>query len=284
MKVLIFGASGMLGNAMFRIFSEAPGHQTFATARTGAARSHFSARLADNMVCGVDVENHDSLERVFGQVRPELVINCIGVVKQLAESADPLLTIPINALLPHRLAVLCKISGARLVQISTDCVFSGRKGMYTEADFPDADDLYGRSKLLGEVDYPHALTLRTSIIGRELTGNRSLVNWFLAQEGSTRGFTRAVFSGLPTVVLARLIRDVIVPRPELCGLYHVAAAPINKFDLLSLIAQVYRKQIVIEPDDRLILDRSLDAQRLRAATGYVAAPWEDLIRTMHAFQ
>ena len=283
MNVLILGASGMLGNAMLRTFFELPEHHVFGTARSPAARRHFSAALGERIVCGVDVENHDSLARVFGEVRPELVINCIGVVKQLAASEDPLITLPINALLPHRLAALCKIAGARLVQISTDCVFSGSKGGYLESDFPDANDLYGRSKLLGEVGYPHAITLRTSIIGHELDGQRSLVNWFLAQQGDTRGFTRAVFSGLPTVVLARLVRDVIAARPDLQGLYHVAAQPITKFDLISLIAKVYGKQIEIVPDEHLVIDRSLDAGRLREATGYVAPPWDELIAAMRAF-
>ena len=283
MKVLILGVSGMLGSAMFRTFAEAPAFTVYGSARGEGAARHFDAALRDRIVPGVDVEQHDSLVRAFAAIRPDLVINCVGVVKQLAAAADPLQTIPINAMLPHRLAALCQAGGARLVHISTDCVFSGAKGMYQETDFPDADDLYGRSKLLGEVDYPNAITLRTSIIGHELGGSRSLLNWFLAQQGSTRGFTRAVFSGLPTVVLARLIRDVIVPQPALRGLYHVAAAPINKYELLQLIARVYGKQIDIVADDALVIDRSLDASRLRAATGYQAAPWPELISAMHAF-
>jgi dTDP-4-dehydrorhamnose reductase len=283
MRVLILGASGMLGNAMFRTFSELSEHQVFGTARSTASLRYFRKTLSSNILCGVDVENNDALARLFGEVRPNFVINCIGVVKQLDASDEPMLTIPINSLLPHRLAALCKVASARFVQISTDCVFSGLKGGYVESDFPDADDLYGRSKLLGEVDYPHAITLRTSIIGHELDGNRSLVNWFLSQEGSTLGYSRAVFSGLPAVVLAKLVRDIILPRSDLHGVYHVAAEPISKFDLISLIASVYGKQITIEPDDRLVIDRSLDATRLREETGYVAPVWEELINTMHDF-
>ena len=283
MKVLILGASGMLGSAMFRIFSESPAISAYGTARGHATRQFFDASLRERVLCGIDIENHDALVRLFGEVRPDVVINCIGVVKQLLASDDALLTIPINSLLPHRLAALCRAASARLIHISTDCVFSGSKGMYVEADFPDADDLYGRSKLLGEVDYPHAVTVRTSIIGHELAGSRSLLNWFLAQQGSTRGYTRAVFSGLPTVVLARLIRDVIVPRTELQGLYHVAAQPIAKYDLLELIARVYEKDIVIVPDDQLVIDRSLDAGRFNAATGHTPAPWTELIRAMRDF-
>jgi len=283
MNVFILGASGMLGNAMLRTFAEQPRFTVYGSVRSSAALRHFAPELQDRIVTGVDVDQHDSLVRAFGRVRPDLVINCVGLVKQLAESGDPLLTIPLNALLPHRLAGLCEVAGARLVQISTDCVFSGARGLYRESDVPDADDLYGRSKLLGEVDYPHAVTVRTSIIGHELDGQRSLVNWFLAQQGQVRGFTRAVFSGLPTVMLARVIRDVIVARPALRGLYHVAAAPINKFDLLSLVAEVYGKQIAITPDAGLVIDRSLDASRFREATGYVAPPWREMIAAMRDF-
>jgi len=163
-------------------------------------------------------------------------------------------------------------------------VFSGSKGNYLESDFPDADDLYGRSKLMGEVDYPHAITLRTSIIGHELTGQRSLVGWFLAQQKSVKGFTKAVFSGLPTIELARVVRDVVLPRPELCGLYHVAAKPINKFDLLSLVATTYGKEIEITADESLVIDRSLNADRFKKVTGYIAPEWPELVRRMCEFK
>lgn len=283
MNVLIIGASGMLGNAMFRTFAADARFSVTGTVRNISSRRWFEESLQERILPGVEVEQADSLAAAFRAVKPALVINCVGVVKQLAAADDPLITLPINALLPHRLAALCDIAGARLVQISTDCVFSGAKGGYVESDFPDADDLYGRSKLLGEVDYPHAITLRTSIIGHELGGARSLVNWFLAQQGPVKGFTRAIFSGLPTVVLAELVRDVIVARPELHGLYHVAAAPIAKYDLLQLVAEVYGKQIDIVPSDALVIDRSLDAGRFHAATGYTAPAWPALIARMRQF-
>jgi dTDP-4-dehydrorhamnose reductase len=212
-----------------------------------------------------------------------VVINCVGLVKQLAEADDPLAAIPINSLLPHRLARLCGAAGARLVHMSTDCIFSGAKGMYTEADMPDAKDLYGRSKYLGEVDYPNAITLRTSIIGHELNSGHSLVGWFLAQQGSVKGFRRAIFSGLPTVELARVIRDHVIPHPEMYGVYHVSADPINKFDLLTLISNVYGKKINIAKDEKFIIDRSLDSTRFRNATGYQPQPWPELVRWMCEF-
>lgn len=273
----------MLGNAVLRLFAQSPGYQVFGSVRSSAARRLLPNDLHQSVIAGVDVENIDSLTHLFAAVHPNVVINCVGLVKQLAEADDPLAAIPINALLPHRLARLCEVAGARLVHMGTDCVFSGAKGMYTEADASDAKDLYGRSKYLGEVDYPHAITLRTSIIGHELDGARSLIAWFLAQEGSVKGYKRAIFSGLPTVEIARVIRDHVIPYPELHGVYHVSAEPINKFDLLTLVAHTHRKTIDISADDQLVIDRSLDSTRFRRATGFAPKPWPELINSMRDF-
>lgn len=283
MRILILGASGMLGNAVMRSFFNESLFQVFGTVRSQRSARLLPGYLMDRLLIGVNVENQDDLVDVFGKVKPDIVVNCIGLVKQLSESENPLSAMPINSLLPHRLAGLCAVVGARLVHISTDCVFSGGKGMYTEDDFPDAKDLYGRSKYLGEVDYPHAITLRTSIIGHELDGARSLVGWFLAQEGVVKGFKRAVFSGLPTVEIARLIRDQVIPHPELHGLYHVSADPISKFDLLALVAKIYGKAIEIKADDQLVIDRSLDSSRFRSATGFRQKSWPELVCAMHEF-
>jgi dTDP-4-dehydrorhamnose reductase len=282
-KVLVMGASGMLGNTVLRLFGQSPGYSAIGSARSVAVLPLLPEKLRGRVVCGVDVENVDSLVRLFGSIRPEVVINCVGVIKQLAEATDPLSAIPINALLPHRLARLCEAAGARLVHISTDCVFAGTRGMYREEDASDAKDMYGRTKYLGEVDYPHAVTLRTSIIGHELNSAHGLIGWFLAQQGSVQGFTRAIFSGLPTVELARVMRDFVIPQPRLRGMYHVSAEPITKCDLLRLVAQVYEKSIEIIPDDRLAIDRSLDSSRFRDCTGYVPPMWPELVRAMHQF-
>lgn len=283
MNILILGVTGMLGNAMFRVLAEHPGYRVFGTARSESARNYFSKKLGKRIVTGIDVEHHDTLVRAFAVVRPKVVVNCIGLVKQLDDANDPLQAVPINSILPHRLAMLCKATGARLIHISTDCVFSGKRGGYRETDVPDAYDLYGRSKLLGEVDYPHAITLRTSIIGHELKGQRSLIGWFLAQQNAVKGFRQAVFSGLPTVELAHVVRDVVLPKRTLRGLYHVAAAPINKYELLQLVARIYCKDIEVLPDDQLIINRSLNADRFFAATGYQAPDWPELIARMHRF-
>jgi dTDP-4-dehydrorhamnose reductase len=282
-RVLVLGVSGMLGNAVFRVFAQSDEYSVMGSARSAGLLRLLPSELREQVVCGVDVENTDSLMRLFALVRPNVVINCIGLVKQLAEADDPLAAIPINALLPHRVARLCDVAGARLIHMSTDCVFAGTRGMYSEQDVSDAKDFYGRSKYLGEVDYPHAVTLRTSIIGHELSSANGLVGWFLAQQGPVKGYVRAIFSGLPTVELARVIRDFVVPNPELRGLYHVSAEPINKYELLKLVAQVYGKAIDITPDDKLEIDRSLDSRRFREITGYQPAAWPELVRRMHEF-
>jgi len=280
----VLGASGMLGNAVVRVLSEQAGWQVHGTIRSEGSKRFFPADIAERLLAGVDVEQQDSLTQAFIRARPNVVVNCVGLVKQLDEADDPLQAVPINTLLPHRLARLCEVAGARLVHMSTDCVFSGEKGGYRESDPSDAKDLYGRSKYLGEVDYPRAVTLRTSIIGHELQSAHGLIGWFLSQQGKCKGYTRAIFSGVPTVVLAGIIRDVVIPRTELHGVYHVAARPIFKYDLLKLVARIYGKEIEIVPDDKLVIDRSLDASRFREATGYAPPEWVEMIKLMHAYR
>ena len=274
----------MLGNAVIRVLSEKADWQVHGTIRSEGAKRHFRPDIAGRLLTGVDVEQQDSLLQAFTRVRPDVVVNCVGLIKQLADAEDPLQAIPINALLPHRLGRMCELAGARLVHMSTDCVFAGDRGNYRESDQSDAGDLYGRSKFLGEVAYPHTVTLRTSIIGHELQSAHGLVGWFLSQQGRCNGYTKAIFSGLPTVVLAQIIRDVVIPRADLSGVYHVAAQPISKYELLKLIADVYGKKIEIVPSDRLMIDRSLNAERFREATGYTAPGWPELVKLMHKYK
>ena len=282
-KILVLGAAGMLGNAVLRFFADRQQGPVVGTMRSAAALPLLPSELRECVITGIDVEDAVGLQNLFEMVRPEVTINCIGVVKQLASAEDPLVAVPINTLLPHRLARLCAVFGARLIHVSTDCVFSGSKGMYREEDASDAKDLYGRSKLLGEVDYPNAVTLRTSIIGHELNSAHGLIGWFLSQAASVRGYRKAIFSGFPTVELARIMYDVVLPRPDLHGVYHVSAQPIDKYTLLAEVAKVYEKAIEIVPDDSVVIDRSLDSTRFRAETGYVPPSWHTLITRMHEF-
>jgi dTDP-4-dehydrorhamnose reductase len=282
MRILILGITGMMGSMAFRLLSRRTEHDVFGTTRQDTARHWFPGVAPERIIARVDAGALDRLAATILQIRPQLVINAIGIIKQKDAALDPLAAIPINAELPHRLAVLCEQSGARLIHISTDCVFSGRTGDYREDDLPDADDLYGRSKYLGEVDYPHALTLRTSIIGPELATRHGLLEWFLSQRGTVRGYAGAVFSGLTSAELTRVIAEYSIPHPELHGLYHVAAAPIAKYDLLRSIGAEYGPAATVERIAEPVIDRSLNGERFRAATGYVAPDWPDMIRQMHA--
>jgi len=284
MKILIFGASGMIGSTVTRVLAERPEYEVYGSIRDARWKEFFRQPIREHLISGVDVLQQDILVDTFDRIRPNVVINCAGLTKHKPGSEDPLVSLPINALLPHRLANLCKLVGARMIHVSTDCVFSGAKGNYSEEDFADAGDVYGKSKILGEVDYPNAITLRTSTIGHELQSKHGLLDWFLSQGEDCKGFSQAIFSGLPTVVFAQVICDVVIPHSTLCGLYHVAAKPINKFELLGLIAKTYQKDIEIIRDDSFRIDRSLNSDRFRLATGYEPPAWPELIQLMRAYK
>jgi dTDP-4-dehydrorhamnose reductase len=279
MRVLVIGAEGMLGHKLVQALR---GTVECAATVRGTATRFPELYEGVRLFTGVDVCAADRIGGVLATAPFDAVVNCAGVTKQVPAGRDPVATIETNALFPHRLARLCGAGGVRLVHISTDCVFSGRQGSYREEDPPDPDDLYGRSKLLGEVDAPGCLTIRTSMIGRELKGSHGLLEWFLGQTGPVRGFRRAIFSGLTTGALAGLIVEVLQRHTALTGLYHVAAEPISKYDLLSLVNASFRTTIDIVPDDTVRIDRSLDGRRFRQATGFVAPPWRDMIAAASA--
>jgi len=282
-KVLILGGTGMLGHALFVQLSLQDSLNVYATVRRPKCLSRwFSQDLLKKICADVDANNFDSVTNIIASIQPDIVINCIGLIKQLPIASDPLSAIIINSLLPHRISIICCSAGARMIHISSDCVFDGKKGNYTENDSSTADDFYGRSKFLGEVAYPpHCLTLRTSIIGHELKGKLGLLEWFLAQEGKVSGFTHAIYSGFPTIEFARIITDYILPNPELAGVCHVSSDPISKYDLLKLVAKKYGKKIEIEPYDDFRQDRSLDSSLFRRLTGYMPPSWPELVDKMH---
>lgn len=220
---------------------------------------------------------------MFYQVRPDVVINCAGVIKHSDEAKDYLKVLLLNTVLPHCLARLSANLNARLIHFSTDCVFTGSKGNYEEIDFPDALDLYGRSKLLGEVNYSNTITLRTSLIGHELNKAKNLVEWFLCQNGEIKGYDKVIFSGLPTLEIAKVIDEYIIPNIKLEGLYHLSSQPISKYKLLLLIKDIYNKNINIVKDDSIKINRSLNPLRFYKATGYVFKPWSIMIKEMRDF-
>lgn len=279
MRILILGGDGMLGHQLLRHMTKK--HEVKVTVRQDlAAYEPYGLFHSANTCAGIDVRSIDRLIEVIAGFRPQSVINAVGVIKQRASAKDSITSIEINALFPHRLAVLCKASGARLIHLSTDCIFSGRKGLYQESDTPDADDLYGRSKLLGEVGDNHCLTLRTSMIGRELLRKKSLLEWFLAQKGTVKGFKQAVFSGFTTIELSRIIDMLICDYPEASGVYHASADPISKFDLLEMVNAHLNHPVSILPDEGLVCDRSLDSTTFRNDFRYQPPSWKAMINEL----
>lgn len=270
----------MLGHKLVQVLQKQ--YSVWATFRTGyvgfeKVGFYDSVRISDN----VDVENFESVQKTLNAVEPDVIINAVGIVKQLQTSKDVIKTLKINSIFPQQLAQLSQASGARLITVSTDCVFNGRKGNYTEEDVSDAEDLYGKSKNLGEVSAAGCLTLRTSIIGRELETSHSLVEWFLSNRGGkVRGFTQAIYTGFPTVILAGIISDLIENHKNLQGLYHVSSEAISKFDLLCLLKKHYRVPIEIEPDANFKIDRSLDSSKFRAETDFAPPDWDAMIEKM----
>ncbi len=268
------------------------GHKLFQTLRLAFPKTYCTIRgsVTDKLYKNIDlfqsgavIENFDAMNwsgvrQILSQFRPGVIINCIGVVKQRPEAKDYLKSIYLNALLPHQLAELCQEWGGRLIHFSTDCVFSGRKGNYVEDDPSDADDLYGRTKFLGEVTGPHVLTLRTSMIGRELQNFQSLLEWFLGQNHKhVHGFTRAYYSGVTTNYLADLMVQIIDGHPGLAGLYQVTGQTITKYNLLCLLRDAYNLSIDIVPDDAYFCDRSMLGDKFHQATGLVCPSWEKLV-------
>jgi len=281
LRVLILGGEGMLGHKMFQVLRDRA--DTFSTFRKKSGLWEQHPIYADvnptHTLAGVDVLNMKSVVDVFIRVNPDAIVNCIGLVKQRGEAKDTLLSIQVNALFPHQLARICEDRGIRLIHLSTDCVFSGNRGHYSESDLADPIDLYGHTKLLGELNQPGCLTLRTSIVGWEMKHKLGLLEWFATQRHRTiEGYRLAIYSGVSTTALGTLILELLEAHPKLHGLYHVASHPITKYDLLVRLRDTLGWQdIDISPDDQFRCDRSLVGSRLETATGWRVPTWDEMI-------
>lgn len=281
MKILVLGASGMIGSAIYKILHGTSFLKVYGGMRDLNSEKYFPLALQKDLVSCGDLASNIQINYILEKINPEVVINCVGLTKHKKEADNPEITMSINASMPHQLASACNGRDIRLIHISSDCVFSGSKGMYVESDPTDASDLYGKSKALGEVLSGNTLTLRTSTIGHELHSNYGLLEWLLSQNKECLGFSKAIFSGLPSVVFAEVIKNFVLPNPRLRGLYHVSADPINKYDLLRLIANAYGKKIDIKKDSEFTIDRSLSYEKFKSVTGYTPALWPELIETMY---
>ncbi len=282
MKILILGSSGMLGYSLFKNLSYRKDLQVSGTLRNlQKYKPFYSNEEFSNLIHYDALTSKNNLVSIIEKIRPEYVINCIGLIHH-KESSNNFISkyISLNSLFPHLLAETCEITSSKLIHFSTDCVFSGRDGMYNEADIPDATDFYGRSKLLGEINYGNHLTLRTSIIGHEIDSNIALVDWFLNKQGKIKGFSNAFFSGMPTQYISEIISQYIVGK-NIKGLYHLSVNPISKYELLRKIAKVYKKEIQIDEDKNLDINKSLDATKFIQLTGYKPPSWDELIELMY---
>lgn len=281
-KILIFGVTGMLGHTLFSELSENENHDVYGTARMeGNIQQWFNRKILKKILLNIDVTNNEVVRKTIKSINPDIVINCVGIIKQLATANDPLVAIPINSIFPHVLASFCKVSGTRMIHISTDCVYNGKKGYYNENDLPNANDLYGRTKALGEVNHDWCITLRTSIIGHELKGKYGLIEWFLSQSEKIRGYLNAVYTGFPTVEIAHIIDKYVIPMVDLSGIYNLSSDPISKYELLKQVALKYKKEIEIEPYSDFFDNKSLDSTYFRLRTGYHPPTWKELIDKMY---
>lgn len=281
MRVLVVGATGTLGHRVCMDWGER--FECFGTVREPVAERVAGLLSPTTLIAGVTVEEPDSLRPAFEQAKPDVVLNCIGAVKQAEAGQQAVPAIRINSLFPHQLAALCEEHSARMLHVSTDCVFSGARGNYSEKDVPDATDIYGRSKLLGEVAGEGLLTVRTSLIGRELRGTLGLLEWLISNRGgSVRGFSRAVFSGFTTTALAGELAHLITEQPGLNGIWHLAAEPIDKLTLLTMLNEALDLGIRIEPDADVAINRALDSSRLRNVTGRQPRRWDEMVDELSA--
>ncbi|UCG43653.1 MAG: SDR family oxidoreductase [candidate division WOR-3 bacterium] len=280
-RILVLGADGMLGHKVCQALGET--YQVWGTTRRQrASLARYGFLPPDRCLGHVDARSMSSVLQAMESCKPDTVVNCIAVLKQSCRTDSSVESIRVNSWLPRVLARECRITGVRLIQVSTDGVFAGSKGCYKETDQPDATDLYGISKLLGEVDEPGCLTLRTAPIGREIRTSRGLVEWFLSKKrgDEVRGFTKALFSGLSSLALSRILLELVTEHKALGGIYHLASSPISKYRLLTLLNQAYDRRITIRPCDVPEIDRTLDGTKLRRVTGIEPPSWETMVQGM----
>ena len=285
MKLLILGANGLLGNTLSKYFFEKNNYETYGFLRDSSKLKFFKRKYISRLIIIQDVLYINDLRRKIKKLMPDVIINCIGQTNKIpGENLNNIEKyISLNSLFPFRLKEICAEIKSRLIHFSSDCVFSGEKGLYSEKDNPDPTDIYGKSKLLGELDNENIITIRKSVIGHELDSKKGLLEWFLNHEGIVEGYKEAIFSGLTVLELARIIDMYILPKKDIKGIIHLSGDPISKYDLLKIIANQYNKIIKIEPNQDIKIDRSLNSDYFKNLTGYKSEPWPLLVKSMDEF-
>ena len=285
MRIIVLGSSGLIGNTITKFFLNQSKYETFGILRDLEKISFFDDKYHKNFIYIDNILDFEKFEKILIKSKPKLIINCLGITNKFLKNNFKSVeeSIKINALFPHRLHEICSKIDARLIHLSTDCVFSGRKGFYKEDDIPDPLDIYGRSKLLGELNYSNSLTIRKSVIGHEFLSRNGLLEWFLNKKETVEGYKNAIFSGLTVLELAKIIDKYIIPNKRLSGIIHVAGNPISKYELLYLISNEYQKKINIIPNESLKIDRTLNSNLFNDITGYQMKDWKELISSMREF-
>ena len=285
MKILILGCNGLLGNTLTKYFFQKSCYETFGFLRDATKLRFFNKEYLENLFLINDVLDIEYLKMKIKELKPDVIINCIGMTNKIKKQDIGFVEkyISVNSIFPHNLKELCFELGIRLIHFSTDCVFSGNKGFYNESEHPDPIDIYGRSKLLGELEFENTITIRKSAIGHELVSKNGLLEWFINQQEKVLGYKETIFSGLTVLELASIIDMYILPNQDLSGIFHISGQPISKYDLLKIIADVYQKQINIIPDHLIKVDRSLNAENFSKLTGYKTKSWKSLIKSMSEF-
>lgn len=274
--VLVLGASGLIGSTLYNFFCKKEDLNVF-----GTSKSTNQSNLTETIIEKIDFLNLSQSLDIISEIKPSVVINCIGITKHSPNYSNLSDLAFLNSLLPHILSDFSRSKNFRFIHISSDCVFDGQRGNYSESDCPDSKDLYGKSKFLGELnDINGSVTIRTSTIGHEKRSKYGLLEWFLSQNVSCKGFSKAFFSGLTTLELADLLYKYFIFDDSVCGLYNLAGPKINKFDLLEIIARVYKKDIEIEKDDTFCIDRTLNASKFNNKFGYSYKNWDSMIKEM----
>ena len=284
MKILIFGVSGMLGSCLYKYFSLNKNYAVIGVLRNASKEKYFKKYTNSKLTYFNEFHDYQKLEKFILEKTPDIVINCIGVIKQTIVNIPHYESLYINSYLPHSLVRLSRVLKFRLLHFSTDCIFDGIKGSYKEYDQASPKDYYGLTKLLGEINTNKSITLRTSIIGHELCSSLSLVDWFLSSIDAVKGYKKAMYSGIPTFEVAKILDKYVIPNKSLSGIYHLSSSPISKYDLLKLVAKRYKHNISILPDHNFIIDRTLDSSKFKSKTGYSCPVWSELIDGMYEFQ
>lgn len=278
MRILVLGGTGLIGNRLTRQLRQ--NADVYASTRTSLVEMPMLENILEpnKWIFGLDATDFQFLESEIKRLKPDVIVNCLGVVKHQINPKNAEATILLNSVLPWRLSGIAEKYDFKLIHLSTDCVFSGETGNYKESSSPDAVDLYGRSKILGELNNAHVLTIRTSFVGREIKTFANLFEWVQrCQTTRITGYKRAIYSGLTTQAISEVIEKLIFDFSALTGLWHVSSEPISKYDLICMLNNSLNLKLDIESSEEFFCDRSLDSTAFASKTSLAIPNWITMV-------